>query len=34
MDISWIFEEYGYYIIVTIAGILLYVNRDNDMFKF
>ena len=34
MDWSSFINDFGYYILVGIVGILLYVNRNNDMFKF
>ena len=34
MDIMWFLDTFGYYIIFIIVCILLYVNRNNDIFKF
>lgn len=34
MNISDFIDTFGYYILVGIIGILLYVNRNNNMFKF
>lgn len=34
MSIADFMDTFGYYIIVIIIGILLYVNRNNDIFKF